>query len=426
MSSGTDAPTAQATGVADALLDPERVMAALPPQAVATLCDGLAGTALLHACLAQYRPEFATAAADHWKAAADLQAGTPPDGIHTGPGALAASLIVGTGYLPDPGRHRETVESATAWLSARAEGLARHQRRRANSERPGTPWAVYDAIKGLTGVGRVLLAAHTAGHHDAADRGLTAALTTLTALIHTRYGSRPGWWLPAVDHPPPVTVHPSGAATTGLAHGIAGPLAFLASAHTAGRTVAGQPEAIRTAASWLLSWQEPTASWPTFVSGNDLDVPPAREARRRAPGRGDAWCYGSPGIGRALALAGNALAEPALTGAGHDAIAALGDRDRGPGRWDTEGPTLCHGSAGVLQAAARAGCWAVARQAADRTAGFHDHRRPFRFPHVKAGARYDNPGFLTGATGIALALADYSGLLPSSPAASWDCLLLLS
>ncbi|MGW6746192.1 hypothetical protein ACWGDX_36580 [Streptomyces sp. NPDC055025] len=48
---------------------------------------------------------------------------------------------------------------ATAWLSARATALARHHHQRA-ARTEATPWAVYDAIKGLAGIGRVLLAAH--------------------------------------------------------------------------------------------------------------------------------------------------------------------------------------------------------------------------------------------------------------------------
>ncbi|WP_059013475.1 lanthionine synthetase C family protein [Streptomyces specialis] len=423
MSTSSDTLAEQAVAVARALLDPERVAAAVPPQAAATLSDGLAGTALLHACLAHIGPEFTTAAARHWAAAGRLRGDAPPNGIHTGTGALAASLIIGSGHLPDADLHRDTTSKATAWLSARAQGLARHQRRRVDDDRPGAPWAVYDAINGLAGIGRVLLAARTAGHGQAAEPGLAAVLTTLTTLIRTRHGARPGWWLSAEEHPARVNAPSSGAATTGLAHGIAGPLATLAVAHIEGHAVPGQAEAIRTAARWLLARREPTASWPPFVSGHDLDASPVRRTPA-GPGRRDAWCYGAPGIGRALTLAGHALNDPALVGAGRTAIAPMADRD--PSRWDTEGPTLCHGSAGVLQAATKAGCEAVARLAAEHTAAFYDSERPFGFAHLEAGAAFDNPGFLTGAAGTALALADHGGLIPSDPAASWDCLLLLS
>ncbi|MDB1086180.1 lanthionine synthetase C family protein [Streptomyces sp. ACA25] len=422
MPTSTDEAARQALAVAHALRDPERVTASLTPQAAATLCDGLAGTALLHACLARADPQFATAAAQHWEAAARLGRNTPPDGIHTGPGALAASLIIGTAYLPDPGSYADTTRNATAWLSARAEGLALHQQRRTAQGRPGAPWAVYDAIKGLAGIGRVLLAAHATGHRKQAQPGLTATLTTLTAILRTRHGQLPGWWLPAEDHPSGVTVHASGAATTGLSHGAAGPLALLAIAYTAGRTVPGQAEAIRTTATWLTTHRDADGSWPPHISGDTLDHPPTPVAPR-SPGRRDAWCYGTPGIGRALTLAGHALTDPTLTTAGRTAIDRLAERR--PTAWDTEGPTLCHGTAGTLQAATRTGHPAVAAQAAEHITALHDPDRPFGFPHIEAGVRFDNPGFLTGAGGVALALADHTGLL-SDPTTAWDSLLLLS
>ncbi|RKN10453.1 lanthionine synthetase C family protein [Streptomyces radicis] len=424
MATDVDTPGESAVATARGLLDPERVVAALTPRAAATLCDGLAGTALLHACLAHTGPEFAAAAARHWESAARMPGDAPPNGIHTGPGALAASLIVGSSYLPDPAPYRATVRKATTWLSARARGLARHQQRRLDGGLPGAPWAVYDAIRGVAGIGRVLLAAHSTGHEDAAEPGLAAALTTLTTLSQAAHGSRPGWWLPAADHPSSVTVHPSGAATTGLAHGIAGPLALLAISYSAGHTAPGQADAIRSTASWLLAWQEPTGAWAPFIDGDALDSTPTSVTRDRRSGRRDAWCYGVPGIGRALTLAGDALNDLDLRRAGHAAIAALAER--APPRWDTEGPGLCHGSAGVLQTAARTECGAVARQAAEHTLSFRDRHRPFGFPQVEAGAAFENPGFLTGAAGVALALADHAGFLPSNPPVPWDSLLLLA
>ncbi|SFD61641.1 lanthionine synthetase C family protein [Streptomyces aidingensis] len=422
MPAGTDLLAEQALSTARALLDPHTVTAALPPSAAHTLSDGLAGTALLHACLARHDPQFATAAAAHWQATRHHLRGAPPDGIYTGPGALAASLIIGTGYLPDPEPYQTTVRKATTWLSARAQGLASHQHQRFSNNRPGAPWAVYDTIKGLAGIGRVLLAAHTTGHHTEAEPGLTAALTTLTTLITTSPGTRPGWWLPAADHPPGVTVHHSGAATTGLAHGIAGPLAVLSIAHSHGYTVPGQTHAIRTAATWLTTWQEPTGTWPPFISGNDLDSP-LPPHRPRPPQRRDAWCYGTPGIGRALCLGGQALTDAAVIRAGQTAITAMADRS--PLRWDTEGPTLCHGTAGVLQAAERAQSRSVAERAAHATADFHDPQCPFGFPHIEARTSYDNPGFLTGAAGAALATASHAALITARPTAPWDSLLML-
>jgi hypothetical protein len=50
----------------------------------------------------------------------------------------------------------------------------------------------------------------------------------------------------------------------------------------------------------------------------------------------------------------------------------------------------------------------------------------FAFQHTGNGVAADEPGFLTGAAGIALALADH-GDLPVPPVpARWDAVLLLS
>jgi hypothetical protein len=105
----------------------------------------------------------------------------------------------------------------------------------------------------------------------------------------------------------------------------------------------------------------------------------------------------APGIGAALTAAGRALADPDLAKAGHRAIDALADRAAG---WDTEGPTICHGSAGVLLCA--------------QAAGSSQSRLPFCFQHSDHGRATDEPGLLVGAAGIALALAEQGGLPPPS------------
>ncbi|WPO76709.1 lanthionine synthetase LanC family protein [Streptomyces sp. KN37] len=316
-------------------------------------------------------------------------------------------MIIGTGYLPSDDPHHALLPRATAWLSARAAALARHHHQRAATQQ-ATPWMVYDAIKGLAGIGRILLAAHTRGHRTDAEPGLYAALDALTHLILTPQGTRPGWWLPAHLHPPTVRVPPTGAATTGLAHGIAGPLALLAAAHQAGHTVPGQKEAIHSAAEWLLTWQTPQHTWPPHISGASLDAKPSTTTGVK--GRTTAWCYGTPGIATALASAGHALGEAAFQRSADAAAAALAARE--PDDWDTEGPALCHGSGGILQAAHRLFHHRLAEKAVHGT-----------MAHTPApGPR----GFLTGPAGTALTLAEYAGLLSARPADAWDCLILLS
>jgi class I lanthipeptide synthase len=404
----------QTLATAERLLNTEEVLAAVP---VGGFLNGLAGTALLHARLAAVDPVFAQAALRHWTAASQNPGPhRGAAGIFSSPGGLAASLIIGSVYLPDPGSQRAVTARAVRWLAARAVDLAHGREEHLRAGGVGTPWAMYDAINGLAGIGRVLLAALTAGY-DMAESGLLAALHTLTAMIDTQYGRRPGWWLPAGERS---TVHPSGAATTGMAHGIAGPVSLLATAHAAGWSVAGQRAAIQSAAHWLLRWRmDATHSWAPYVTSDELDSDTAQPSA----GRRDAWCYGAPGIGRALILAGSALADPQLTTAGEAAIASLSDRPAD--LWDVEGPTLCHGYAGVLQSAPTSQ-GGTGDSAAAAIADAFNPRFTFAFRHLHHGLPSDEPGLLTGSAGVALALADH-GQLPAPPVpARWDSMLLLS
>jgi len=409
----------QALEIARRLLDPADVLAVAPGDA--SLGSGLAGTALLHARLSAADPIFAEAATQHLTAATACTR-RRPGGIYTGPGALAAALIIATPYLPNPEPHHDTTARATAWLSKRAIDIsARH--RQASPTSVGTPWHVHDAITGLSGIGRILLAALRSGHTHAAP-GLTAALTTLTTMISKPVsGTRPGWWLAQAARPASGAAPPSGTADTGTAHGIAGALALLSLATSAGHTVPGQTGAIRAAARWLVRFRDPGRStWPPYISGEELDHM-GRQAN--APGRRDAWCYGTPGIATALTLAGRALADRDLTNVGENAMTVLGHR--AADAWDVTGPTLCHGYAGVLKAACRTGSPTTATKSATAITASFDPALPFAVVHhAQGGHRENRPGFLTGAAGTALALADYAQLPAAPVATTWDAVLLLS
>jgi hypothetical protein len=409
-----------ALAAAERLLQPEAVLAAVPGPDGASLSRGLAGTALLHARLASLDPVFRAAADHHWAAAAShaRRHGAASSGIFAAGGGLAASLIIGTGYLPDPTIGQSRAAQAAAWLSRQAQRIADDlaQRRRAGD--PHAPRTAYDVISGLAGIGRVLLAAATADEPAAAP-GLLAALEALTTMLRTARQPRPGWWVPASMHPPGRTPDPSGSAATGMAHGVAGPLAFLAAARALGWTVTGQDTAIRDASGWLLDWRaEGISRWPASISGAELAAGAAR-----LTGRQDAWCYGTPGISAALALAGEALDDGMLTRAAGAAIASLAAR---PVRtWDAHGAAVCHGHAGVLQCAAGRHPEVASRAARVVMSAFHG-TRPFAIPHADRGASEDQPGFLTGTAGAALALAEYGHLPGPAVPARWDCVLLLS
>jgi len=215
--STAEASAQQAVTVAERLLDPEQVMAAVPGRPGACL-QGLAGTALLHARMSAVSPVFTAAARAHWSAAARA-ASTARPGIFAAPGGLAASLIIGQGYLTDPGPQLPATAKAVRWLSAKATQASTDWRERLRHGTALPSWALYDVITGLSGTGRILLAAIEADHGEA-EQGLTAALDALTTMIAIpRSRTRPGWWLPAAGHPSAMGVPPSGVAETGIAHG---------------------------------------------------------------------------------------------------------------------------------------------------------------------------------------------------------------
>jgi len=408
-----------AIAIADRLLDPGPIITAAGPAAT-SLSRGLAGTALLHAHLAAHDARYAAAAGLHWSTAARLNPHTPPraGGIFNGAGALATSLILGIPYLPDPAAHMTSARRSARWLTTRATAIAAWLQARRDTGEAGTPWQTYDVINGLAGLGRILLAAVRAGHVDA-EPGLFAARDALTVMIDTPAGGRPGWWRPDPRNPAALAdPHNRDAANTGLAHGIAGPLAFLAACQLEGHGSPAQVDAIRTAAGWLLHWRSDD-SWPPQITAEDVAGTAAGPSTR---GRRDAWCYGAPGIGAALLAVGRALADLDLVQAGCSAIDALAAR---AGAWDTEGPTVCHGSAGVLLCARAAGSHATADAAITDLIAQHDPRFPFCFRHRDHGVHADEPGLLTGAAGIALALADPAILPAPDVSTPWTAALLL-
>jgi lantibiotic biosynthesis protein len=402
--------------VAERLLDPNSVLTAAPANTAATLADGLAGTALLHARLARVDTIFEKAARAHWDAAAAHAARDtwPGCGTYGVLGGLATSLILGSPYLSDLGTTARATSRSVRWLSASAVHLAESYTERVRSGTPGTQRHVYDTVSGLAGIGRVLLAA-ILNTETEAESGLHAALAAMTHMLTDRGQVRPGWW---VASEPRSGTDASGRADTGLAHGVAGPLAFLAAAEVAGYHVPGQEAAIRDTVRWLERWRTDHLDWQPYVSGHELD---SRRLTPR-PGRRSAWCYGTPGIARALLASGRALHDAALIA---KARADLRRMAAAPADRDVEGPTLCHGYSGIMRCASGLE-EAIAAYAGSVVVQHADPSAAFVFPHIEHGRRTDNAGFLTGAAGVALTLAEHAELAAAPVTTPWDALLLVS
>ncbi|MHB6905631.1 lanthionine synthetase C family protein [Streptomyces sp. DB-54] len=374
------------------------------------------------------------------RAAAD--GGTVPSGIFKGPGALACAVLVA---------HRATGGYVSALQ--RLDAYQRDLVRTALPDVPDGPLTTighYEVVRGMTGVGRYLLA-----RADTCTDELTAVLGYLTRLAlgdvaHPQGHRVPRWW--ALDAPRigAEATLPGGHLNLGLSHGVAGPLALLSLAWQQGVRLPGQRDAIASAADLLTRWAVRDAHgvyWPGHLSLAQWLAGPEAYAE---PAGWPSWCYGAPGVSRALQLAGRALGRPdwtALAAASVERLLAL-PLDQ----WGVTDHALCHGWAGALHQLGRlAEDFTVGDHeapAARRTGG-HAHRaltdrlavrrdevatrlldafRPdapfgYRFTMTLVPFASDVSGYLDGAAGVALALDAYA---TGGATTGWDLPLLLS
>jgi hypothetical protein len=267
----------------------------------------------------------------------------------------------------------------------------------------------FDVISGLTGLGAYLLCrAESAAAAAALDRVLQA----LVELALPTEGA-PAWWT-HLD--------------CGMAHGVSGSLALMALASSHGRSARGLDEAVAGVARWLTDHRVDDRwgpNWPRPVAltaeGDAVATPGCHPARA-------AWCDGAPGVARALWLAGAALQRAEWRELAVEAMCAVYRRPLAARQIDS--PTLCHGVAGLLQVTSRffndTGLEVFRSAACALTEQLLDLFEPASLLGFRSleprGIPVDQPGFLDGAPGVALALLGAA----TEVAPSWDRVLLLS
>ncbi|MEU0871924.1 lanthionine synthetase C family protein [Nocardia brasiliensis] len=284
--------------------------------------------------------------------------------------------------------------------------------------RHGLPFESFDLVSGITGTGAYLL------RRNACLAALRAALTGLVAVCRWET-DLPNWHTPAwsiAPRTPMAESFPGGVLNCGLAHGVPGPLALLSLAELSGVSVAGQREAIAVVGHWLAAHRADDAHGPNWPTGIPLPGTTAVGTRPR-----NAWCYGGPGVARALWLAGNAIDDGQLRSLAVETMVAASSRFAATAETDPA-LGLCHGVAGLLQITLRfahdTGDSRFGRAAVELTdrllAGYDPaHRFGFRCARELPA---DRPGLLDGAAGIALALLAAS----TGEAPDWDRMLLLA
>lgn len=286
----------------------------------------------------------------------------------------------------------------------------------------------FDVISGLAGVGAYLLCR---AEEPAVSLTLRLVLSSLVGMV-LRDAVPPAWHTPQhlMWDDDLARHYPQGNLNCGLAHGIPGPLALLALAYSDGILVPGLPEAVERIADWLLAhrvYDRWGPNWPTAVDAVGRGDDSTARAPQESPSRA-AWCYGSPGVSRALWLAGRALHAPAVCDAAVEAMQAVFRRPLPQRRIDS--PTFCHGVAGLLQVTLRFAADTgspfftdAADDLIDQLLSQYEPDSLLGYRNLEPGAvAVDQPGLLDGAPGVALVLL--AAASPVEP--TWDRAFLLS
>ncbi|AEM84946.1 lanthionine synthetase C family protein [Streptomyces violaceusniger] len=381
------------------------------------LAGGSAGTALLFVELSRDDPALRPTAHARLAAAAKTIGSAPGSGGHGLYDGLAGLAFAIKAAVRAPGDYATVLTQLNAVVRDRLQHILDLEHARMADGTEPAPRERFDVINGASGLARYFLA-------EPADpepvREVLRYLTALTEPIRRHGHTLPGW----TATPWPSRETDGDQIDLGLGHGAAGPLALLSLCWTRGIRVPDQDTAILRIAEWLMSWRQSDDSgpyWPAlFPAQEEL-----AEHRAPRPPHRPSWCYGTPGVARAMQLAGAALGEEEWVRSATDAMHAV--HRRPGGLTDLTDPGLCHGLAGLayitrviasdLQDPALTG---HADALTERLRAGFAPDTAFGYPTVTHPAPYDAPTFLEGAAGVALALHR-----PDTPP-HWDAALMLS
>jgi len=224
-------------------------------------------------------------------------------------------------------------------------------------------------------------------------------------------------------------ISPNGYYNLGLAHGVPGVIALLGHAYAAGIARAQVEPLLEGAIDWLLAQKLPSSAHSIFPSwvGPSWAQPSIGSDECRL-----AWCYGDAGIAAALLSAARSARERTWEREALE-IAICAAR-RAPETAGVLDVSLCHGAAGLGHIFNRMYQATGEKQLKDSATFWFDRTLEMRRPEggiggfVALGVITDerrwvaDPGFLTGAAGVGLALL--AAITPIEP--SWDRILLVS
>jgi lantibiotic modifying enzyme len=388
------------------------ILAALPEPSAeavdASLSHGIAGLAILCAYLARAGFDTDENAAQLISQAVSAVSSQPMGATYyggfTGIGWAVAHLQDQL-FDPDDDDPNEAIDSGLLELLKRS------------------PWTKeYDLVSGLVGIGVYALDRLP---RRAAVQSLELIVAHLDELAE-RDAARVTWLTRADLLPARQREQcPRGHYNLGLAHGVPGVIALLGEVCAAGIEVERSRSLLNGAVTWLLQQRLEITAQSSFPSWIGIGVEP-EDCRL-------AWCYGDAGVAVALLAAARSVNETDW-----ERAALVIARRAAQRRRENAGVTdagLCHGAAGLghifnrlFQATGEdsfreaAHYWfeqtLAMRRSGQGIAGFSA-----LLPDEDGGEHWvDEPGILTGASGIALALL--AAATDIGPA--WDRMLLVS
>ena len=139
--------------------------------------------------------------------------------------------------------------------------------------------------------------------------------------------------------------YPGGHLDLGMAHGICGPLSIMALAIEQGYELVNLSETLQDMADELVSWVQKDEFgiwWPSKVNYDEYVNKSLSDNQKGANG----WCYGTPGVARALWICGRALKNEKYKKMAVTAYRSLSNRNFED--LNIISPTFCHGLAGLI------------------------------------------------------------------------------
>ncbi|MFI9486961.1 lanthionine synthetase C family protein [Promicromonospora sp. NPDC052451] len=386
------------------LADPARLQHGTGRARRQSLGGGAVGIALLHIERARTgHGDWTTAHGWLREAAREPVSAGANAGLFYGAPALALALHT----MTDASGSLSQLDRAVTAITRRRLDQASARWRTASTP----PMGEHDLIRGLAGLG----AYHLHRHPD--HEVTTQVLDYLVRLTEPLPGREelPGWW----THTAPTKQtagtarFADGHANLSMSHGIAAALTVLALALRRGARVRGHEAAIERICSWCDTWEQHDETgtwWPSILTLAQVRGYEPLPSRHRP-----SWCYGTPGIARALQLAALATGNEQRRQAAENALLNEVRSTQSVATLTDAG--LCHGLAGVLATTWRAGIDAATPDLTNEVTQL-----------VQAVVARTDPlseeiEFLDGLAGTALALHTTA---TDHREAQWDTCLLLN